>query len=295
MKLQPAINLFLGEKTPITRESYFYILRDAAGFLGASRPLETIRPEHLVEYANQVYARNYTPTTIRRYIKTLKTFFNWCVRLELIEKSPAHVLKARRVPAYVSRDKAMTDEEFETLLRWTYGKPRDYALILFLGDTGCRAGGAAGLKVEDLDMNRCRAEVTEKGDKLRNVAFGEECRTAINRWLFKRPKGAGVYVFSRTKAPLKPAVVGQVVRRNCLRAGLRSLGSHSLRHRKGHQLADDKIAPSIAATVLGHANADVTMKHYYPADWETAEKEIRKLAYRPHIHTSNIKRLEKKG
>ena len=297
MNLQPAISLFLGEKTPVTRESYFYILRDFAGFIGPSRPVETLRPAHLVEYNNQVMARDYTPTTLRRYVKTLKTFFNWCVNLELIDKSPAHVLKAHRVPAYISRDKAMREDEFETLISYVRWKPRDHALILFLADTGCRARGAAGLKVEDLDLTRCRANVTEKGDKTRPVAFGEDCRTAINYWLFKRPKGAGVYVFSRTTNPIKAATVGEIVRRNCLHCGVRSLGSHSLRHRKGHQLADDHIAPSIAATVLGHSNATITLEHYYPADWETAEKEMRRLAYKPKIYLPNVIRVirEKRG
>jgi integrase len=291
MKLQTAINLFLNEKTPVTREGYFYILRDAAGFLGPAREVDQIRPEHLVEYANQVMARDYTPTTIRRYVKTLKTFFNWCVNLELISRSPAHVLKARRVPAYISRDKAMSEDEFDTLVSYVRWKPRDHALILFLADTGCRARGAAGLKVEDLDLTRCHATVTEKGEKTRQVAFGEDCRTAINLWLFKRPKGAGVYVFSRTATPITSDVVSQIVRRNCLRCGIRSLGSHSLRHRKGHQLADDKIAPSIAATVLGHSDPAVTMQHYYPADWETAEKEMKKLAYRDKTHLPNVVRV----
>jgi integrase len=106
--------------------------------------------------------------------------------------------------------------------------------------------------------------------------LGEDCVNAIKQWLFKRTLQSE-YVFSRKRTPLQSAQVGQIVRRACLAAGVRSLGSHSLRHRKGHQLADSKIAPSIAATALGHSNVHVTLEHYYPADFESAEEALREL------------------
>ncbi len=41
--------------------------------------------------------------------------------------------------------------------------PRDYALALFLADTGCRVAGVVGLKFGDLDLEHGTAEVFEKG------------------------------------------------------------------------------------------------------------------------------------
>lgn len=293
MKLTKAIELFLNEKLPVTKESYFYILRDMQNFLGPARPVDSIKPEHLVEYTNDVNSRNYSPITVRRYTKTVKTFFNWVVNLELIDKSPARVLKLRKVSDYVPPEKAMTDDELAKLLDFAKWKPRDFALILFLADTGCRAGGASGLKLDDLDLPHCRATVTEKGDKTRPVAYGEACARAIGLWLIKRSRKAGCYLFSSTQSPVKPGNISQIVRRNCLKCGLRSLGSHSLRHRKGHQLADARIAPSVAATAMGHEDARITIEHYYPHDWERAEAALRELA-QPVDQPKNIIELRKK-
>jgi integrase/recombinase XerC len=197
--------------------------------------------------------------------------------MEELDKSPARVLKQRRLPTYIERDKAMTDDELARVLEQVRFNPAHRAIILFLADTGARAGGAAGLTLDNLMLPERRARVTEKGDKSRLVAFGDNCALAMTEWLLRRPHKAGIYVFSRSQKPLTSDSISQIVRRACLAAGVRSLGSHSLRHRKGHQLADNRVAPSVAATALGHSDPVITLRHYYPADWESAERELRKL------------------
>lgn len=278
MDLENAIKIFLSQQRPTTAESYRYVLRDMARFIGEGRPLSTITPLLLAEYSDNVNARDYAPATRVKYAKTVKTFFNWLVKMDFATASPARIIKVRKLPMRVSRDKAMTDSEYESLLRELRYKPRDRALILFLGDTGCRAGGASGLRVEDLDLPNRRAYVTEKGDKTRQVAYGDQCASALSEWLLRRPSGAGVYVFSRTALPLQAATISQIVTRACIAAGVRPLGSHSLRHRKGHQFADARVAPSIAATALGHSDPTITLQHYYPADWATAEQWLKRLS-----------------
>nr|MCU0497929.1 tyrosine-type recombinase/integrase [Anaerolineae bacterium] len=80
---------------------------------------------------------------------------------------------------------------------------------------------------------------------------------------------------------IKPDNISQIVRRICHAAAIRGQGSHALRHRNGHQMADQGVAPSVAARVLGHSDVMVTLKHYYPKDWKRAEKTMKDLAYKP--------------
>lgn len=282
MELERAISLFLSEQRPSTRDSYVPVLKRMCSYLGPARPVTDIRPAHLAEYMQHLAdhrhnGQPYAPATIVKHIKTIKTFFNRLVKLEMIPKSPAHALKQKRLPAYVSRDKAMTDAELAALLDFVKRKPRDYALLLFLADTGCRISGAAGLTVDDLDLDKRRAWVEEKGDKRRQVAYGDLCAKAIITWLLRRPKRAGQYVFTRDGALMKADNISLMIRRACKAVGIRTLSGHSLRHRKGHQLADQRTAPSIAATALGHTDPTITLRHYYPADWESAERELQKL------------------
>jgi integrase len=113
------------------------------------------------------------------------------------------------------------------------------------------------------------------------VSFGENTAQALRNWLFVRPQKhrvTGVYVFSLNGEYMNPEQISQIIRRNCHRIGLRSLGAHSLRHRKGHQFADARIAPTIAAVALGHADVTTTLSHYYPDDYESADRALRELS-----------------
>jgi integrase len=172
----------------------------------------------------------------------------------------------------------MTDEELGKLLEYTKWKPRQDALVRFIADTACRRGGAAGLRVQDIDFAESGAIVTEKGDKTRRVAYGETTKKALLTWLSKHPRTAGEYVFSTRGQPITSEATAQLFRRCCNKAGIRSLGPHTLRRRKGFQFSDQGISATTAATALGHSDPAITMKHYYPHDWETARAALEALA-----------------
>lgn len=276
--LQTVLNIFLDRyENADSRRSYYDCLKPLLDFLGAARPVTLVMPVELTNYMSVLQNKNYRPATVNKHVRAFKAFFNWMVNIELLHKSPARAIKRKRPSSYVSRSKAMTDEELQKILNYSRYFPLKHALILFLADTGCRACGAAGLTIDKLDLDNRLATVTEKGNKTRQVAYGEECEKALRHWLSKRTKKPGTHVFSSTEKPQTADTISQHVRRMCLMVGARSLGSHSLRHRKAHQLADAKVAPSIAAAALGHSDPVITLHHYYPADWKSAEDSLRDL------------------
>lgn len=278
MKLSHALHLFLNEyQNPNTKRIYNQCLQPLVASLGDEIRLEDIKAIQIVGYRQELMKRDVSTAYKNKHLKSVKTFFNWCVKVELIEKSPAAGIAIKEGKQAIPKDRAMHDGELERVLAFAQWKPRDHALISFLADTGCRAGGAAGLRVEDLNFEAMNAVVIEKGSKSRIVWYGPRTATAIKLWLKKR-NAIGGYVFSADGHQLVSAVISQIVRRACKAVGVRSLGSHSLRHRKGHQMADAGIAVSTAAQVLGHESVIVTMKHYYPHDLERAAKAAFELA-----------------
>lgn len=282
MILKDAITLFLGDKKPTTRRSYQDALWRMAGHVGERRPVASITPANLVEYfQREIKApeKAYAAATVQKHVKTCKTFFNWCVNLELIERSPMRAVKAPTPPRRISRDKAMTDYELNRILDYAKWKPRDYALILWLADTAARAKGTSELTLDAIQWGERTATITEKG-KTRPVQFGDITEKALRYWLDWRADRftvTGPFMWTNDGSPISSEAVSQIVRRACLAAGVKSRGAHSLRHRKGHQLADGKVAPSISATALGHSDPAITMRYYYPSDWETAQHELKKL------------------
>lgn len=293
MMLSEAIKIFLGEYQPATATSYNYVLSDMVSYLGPARPLDSLAPIDLTRYAqhykNRVNERTGKPlaaATQKKYATTVKLFFRWCVSMRLIDASPADAIKRPKVERRISRDKALTDAELNTMINWVNGTRygispvRNLAIILFLADTGCRAGGLCGLTLSDINPLELFGRVTEKGNKTRPVTYGRACADAIVEWLTLRPDADHDYIFTTlTGKKLNRHTLGQIIRRISQASGLtRTISPHAFRHRKGHQFADHRIAPSIAATALGHESSSITLEYYYPSDWDTAAEMLQELS-----------------
>jgi integrase len=85
-----------------------------------------------------------------RLLKTLKTFFRWCVGRAVIDFSPAEGISSSY--REVSRDRVLTDQELAAVIRAARRMPLPYGRIVeFLALTGQRREAVAQLKWEELD------------------------------------------------------------------------------------------------------------------------------------------------
>lgn len=277
MLLSEALRLYLlVDRAPSTQFTYERMLTRFVADIGPRRHLANITPEDLdghiadlreqrVKYADHptrpAISEPLAPATVAKWIKTIKAFFNWCVRREYLDRSPARYLSNRR-PARIGEGKAARSDEVAEVLAAARYKPRDRAIVWLLVQSGCRAGDVAGLRLDRLDLSNCRAVVDGKGDKRRTIHFETETAEALAAWLAVRPAVAHACVFTSTrgKGPLTSASVSQIVRRLCRTAGLdRALGAHSLRHFVGMTLARNRVAPAVIQQYLGHSNILTTM------------------------------------
>lgn len=282
MTLGDAIRLFLSQQKATTKSSYKYVLSNMEHYIGGARLIADVTIVHIGEYAEYLDTKNYAIATWNKFVKTTKTFFNWCIKNGIISASPARILKLRSKRGLIDKDKAFPDDDLMILINYAQvtNEKRLLALVLFCADTGCRRGGASRLRVRDLDFAKRMATITEKGDASRPVKYSEWASNAIQDWLRTR-KNISEYVFTETERQLSPAGVSQYLRRYCIRAGIRGRGVHSLRHRKGFQFSDHRISPSVAQTALGHTDVLTTLNHYYPKDWDRASEAFDELAMKP--------------
>lgn len=282
MQLNEAIELFIDrpEIRPATRRTYLHDLRAMAAFLGTARPVSEIIPTDLMRYGNHLNKQPgiRSPFTYNKHVKSMRAFFNWCVRADLIEKSPATILKRKKANESVPKSKAMPDLKLIRLLEYVAATPRGWdpreeAFVRFLADTGCRISGAANLTEDHLDLRERKALLYEKGKTdPHTVRFGRECAYALTTWLLQRKAANGRYVFSVNGQRMTNRSLGQYFRRLCERAGIGSWGPHSLRHRMGHK-AIEKHPVSIVAKILNDT-PEIVIKHYLPQHDEAVQKAM---------------------
>jgi integrase len=87
-----------------------------------------------------------------RLLKTLKTFFRWCVGRAVIDFSPAEGISSPY--REVSRDRVLTDQELAAVIIAARQMPPPYGRIVqFLALTGQRREEVAQLKWDELDEN----------------------------------------------------------------------------------------------------------------------------------------------
>jgi integrase len=281
MKLEEALQYFLRvPRASQTQETYRKVLTPFVDEIGPGRPLNLIRPEDLDAYVSDLLQRRtryethsrrrterggLSEATINKHIKTIKRFFNWCVEREYLDESPARFLTRRPANRPFNTGKAATDDEVSAILSVARHKPRDWAIVLLLAQTGCRAGEIATLRIRDLDLEQLKIVVTGKGNKRRVVIINPETAQALRDWLEMRPQDTDhdfVFTSTRGHGPLNAASISELTRRLCKLARLkRSLGAHAFRHFVALKLSRAHVAPTVIKEYLGHSSLTTTMTY----------------------------------
>lgn len=129
-------------------------------------------------------------TTISRELASIKAFFSYLFRVELIRRDPSELLKAPKIekkPPVI-----LSVNEVNALLGQpgtvTVKELRDKAMLELLYATGIRVSELIGLELEDLNLQvgyiTCR-----DGTKERMVPFGKNANQALAVYLEKAREG----------------------------------------------------------------------------------------------------------
>jgi integrase/recombinase XerD len=237
--------------------------------------------EHLAERATRYggasarpeEAGRLSPYTLHGYVRAARRFFRWLTQRKVYDTNPAGAVDMPGLPKLGER--GIADQDVVTILELAQSDDRDYAMLLFLANTGCRLGGIANLLLSDLQPGnpdpekQMWATVREKGAKERMVFFTEETRQALLRWLDARPAiewDQHVFLGRSPGQPwhgLKEAGIYAVIKTYAERAGVKERWSpHQWRHRFGRMMASNGMPLGVLAQIMGHTNVQVTVSYY---------------------------------
>ena len=121
--------------------------RDVIPYWGA-KSIHEIKKRDVSDLISLIAQRNAHAS--HRLLKTLKTFFRWCVGRAVIDFTPAEGISSPY--REVSRDRALTDQELAAVILAARRMPPPYGRIVeFLALTGQRREEVAQLKSDELD------------------------------------------------------------------------------------------------------------------------------------------------
>ncbi|MGH2840333.1 MAG: site-specific integrase [Solirubrobacteraceae bacterium] len=164
------------------------------------------------------------------------------------------------------------------------GGARNYAIMLLLARLGLRSIEVARLQLEDLDWRGGELVVRGKARRYDRLPLPADVGEALTDYLLLRGKRDSRHVFLTVKAPTRPIradLVGDVVQRGCLRAGIGHVGAHRLRHtfasellRHGASIVDisQLLRHSDLATTASYAKVDLDRLRQVARPWPGAPR-----------------------
>lgn len=220
---------------------------------------------------------NVSRYTVHGYVRAIKRFFTWARFRRLIKDSPAEFLEKPRLPKQPRKGISSADAE-KMLAIAEQESRRDYAMLMFLRDTGCRAGGIYNLKTSDLDIDHNVAIVHEKGDKERAVFYSSETALALARYKAWRDNPQGLPEFFLSEDNRHNALgycgVYETIRRLAKKANVTGkVSPHEWRHAAVRSWLKAGMNLKTASEIAGHASEKVTGDIYGTLD----EQELHAL------------------
>ncbi|MSP23395.1 MAG: DUF3387 domain-containing protein [Dehalococcoidia bacterium] len=207
-------------KTVKTIASYANSLaafRGVGARLGFPDGVSDYEVAHVYAFLGDLRARGASAGYQHRRHREVKTCFSWFKRMGLVQENVFARVPLVKRPQLIKPPFA--PEEVQRLLdgqeRSTAGGSRNYALILFLLDTGVRASECIALELADIDWERSRAFVRHgKGEKQRWVGFGARTADVLREYFVQfRGEAPGAFFLTSTGRPMTAAGTLEVLLR----------------------------------------------------------------------------------
>lgn len=230
---------------------------------------------------------NVSVYTIHGYVRAMKCFFNYLRKRHFITDNPAWDLEKPKLPKQPR--KGIQPLAAEKMLQASKENYRDYAILLFFRDTGCRAGGIYNLLTDNLDILHNRAFIREKGDKERVVFYTPETAFALTMYNAERKnpnQEEKFFLNEQHHTPLTYDGVYQIFRRLAVKTNVKTKFSpHQWRHAAARSWLMAGMNLKTVSEILGHSSEKVTADIY----GTLSEAELY------HLYTETIRKIYSKN
>ena len=277
-------------KTPRTIASYAQSLEDfrrVGRRSGLPETIEEYGVDHVYAFLGDLRRRGAAPGYQNHRHREVQAFFSWCRRMGLVEENVfarvSYAAQEKKIYPPLSRDEARRLLAAQDCSRLK--GCREYALILFLLDTGVRVAECLAVRLEDVDWEQGRVLVHGKGQKQRYVGMGERTAEALRDYIARfRGESAGPLFLTREGHPFADEnAIRVILRRVGERAGVANVHPHRFRRTFATWAIESGAHETDVMLLLGHST--LAMTHHYAQTYSSQQ------AVRAHAALSPVAQL----
>jgi integrase/recombinase XerD len=247
----------------------------------ASFTPQAITPSLLIRYRTYLQTILWLkPSSVNRAIMSLKRYFAWAARTQVIQQDPTSTVKF--VPKEATAPRHLDDDEEGALIAAVNatGTLRDRTMITLLLHTGLRAGELCTLTCQQVHVGKRNGtlRIIGKRHKVRDVPLNATARSILGAYLETLPKES-TYLFpsEKTQEALTERALGHLITKYARQAHLVDVSPHDLRHRFGYRMAE--VVPLYRlAQIMGHDSLDTTML-YIRGTKQDLQHDVEQIAW----------------
>lgn len=214
------------------------------------------------------------PRSISRLIASLRRFYRYALRENLIKTDPTIQIQSPKLPR--SLPKSLNEDEVIALLNAPNLNEsagiRDKAMLELLYACGLRVSELVNIKATEVSISDGVVRVTGKGSKTRLVPMGEEAADWLSRYIknarteiLQKRLCDALFVTNRGEAMTRQAF-WYLIKRYALLAGInKPISPHVLRHAFATHLLNHGADLRVVQMLLGHSDISTTQIYTHVA------------------------------
>ncbi len=231
------------------------------------KKLAKINRNDIRKFLAEEYDNGYSSKTVARRLATIKSYFKYLVKTELIQENISIHINSPKVPKKLPNfvDKNLIDTLMKTPSLDTHIGIRDRAVLELFYSTGMRLSELVNMNIGDFEINKKLIRVIGKGNKERMIPYGRTAESAIKNYLKIRnislnPAFANkpLFVNNSDKRISKRTIQRRMNNYIKLVADGKRIGPHLLRHTFATHLLDNGADIRAVKDLLGHSSLSST-------------------------------------
>lgn len=242
---------------------------------------EGVHREHVEAFITHMTEAT-SAVSAAQYFRSCRTFFNWLVEEEEMDRSPMRKMKP---PQGTEKEVPIIgDDDIKRLLATCKGTSfidrRDRALLLMFVDTGGRLSEIMLRTQEKLDLDINVLHVRGKGDRERPLPFGRTTALAMDRYqraaakYLKRPLEPGdpLWISYKRRDALGVWGMEHMLKRRCTEAGIPAINPHRFRHTFAHLWQVEGGGDDALMRIMGWSSREMLNRYGRSAGEERARR-----------------------